>query len=113
MQRVIALALITLSASIAASAATAGTPTTTYKAHVNAICRSYTPRLKAAAADMNRANAAGDKHRLAYDLGVLMGGSLSEGVKVETTPVPPTLKVAMAGPLRLLHSFDVTLRGSL
>jgi hypothetical protein len=84
--------------------------TTTYQSRVNAICRSYTPRLNAAAAQMQKARAAGDAHTAAYYLGVILGLSLSEGRKVEATPVPLSLKPRMARPLRLLHTADTTLQ---
>jgi len=82
---------------------------TTYQSRVNAICRSYTPRLTAAASQMKKARAAGDLHTSAYYLGVVLGLSLTEGLKVEATPVPASLKTRMARPLRLLHTADVTL----
>jgi hypothetical protein len=81
-----------------------------YRAHVNAICRSYTPRLKRVEAAANSARAAGDAHRYAYDVGLLVGISLAEGVRVEKTPVPSDAAARMARPLRLLHRVDVQLR---
>lgn len=98
-----AVALLALGTSVASGA-------TTYQSHVNAICRSYTPRLTAAAAQMQKARAAGDLHTSAYYLGVVLGLSLAEGRRVEATPVPASLKPRMARPLRLLHTADVTLQ---
>jgi hypothetical protein len=86
---------------------------TTYQSRVNALCRSYTPRLQAAAAQMKKARAAGDLHTSAYYLGVVLGLSLAEGRKVEAMPVPAALKSRMARPLRLLHSADTTLNTAL
>lgn len=86
---------------------------TTYQSHVNAICRSYTPRLDAAAAQMKKERAAGDVHGAAYYLGVVLGLSLAEGRKVEATPVPASLRLRMARPLRLLHTADTTLQTAL
>lgn len=98
-----AFVLLALGASTAAGS-------TTYQSRVNALCRSYTPRLTAAAARMQKARAAGDLHTSAYYLGVVLGLSLAEGRKIEATPVPATLKPRMARPLHLLHVADTTLQ---
>jgi hypothetical protein len=83
---------------------------TTYRSQVNGICRSYTPRLKRVEARMRSAVAAGDRQAYAYDVGVLVGISLVEGVRVEKTPVPADSTQRMVRPLRLLHSTDGQLR---
>ena len=83
---------------------------TTYQSRVNALCRSYTPRMQAAKMRMEKARAAGDLHTYAYNLGVLLGMSRAEGVKIEATPVPAALAARMARPLRLLHRGDSMLR---
>jgi hypothetical protein len=101
-----AFVLLALGASTAAGS-------TTYQSRVNALCRSYTPRLSAAEAQMTKARAAGDLHTSAYYLGVVMGLTLTEGRRVEATPVPASLKPRMARPLRLLHSADTTLQTAL
>jgi len=101
-----ALVLLALGTSTAAGA-------TTYQSRVNALCRSYTPRLDAAAAKLKTARAAGDVHTSAYYLGVILGLALSEGQKIEATPVPASLKPRMARPLRLLHTADTTLHTAL
>jgi hypothetical protein len=98
-----AFVLLALGTSTAAGA-------TTYQSRVNALCRSYTPRLTAAASQMQKARAAGDLHTSAYYLGVVLGLSLAEGRKVEATPVPTALEPRMARPLRLLHTADTTLQ---
>ena len=100
------LVLCALGTSVAAGS-------TTYQSRVNALCRSYTPRLAAAEAQMKKARAAGDLHTSAYYLGVVMGLTLNEGRKVEATPVPASLELRMARPLRLLHTADSTLRAAL
>jgi hypothetical protein len=103
---VAAVVLLAVSTSSAAGA-------TTYQSRVNALCRSYSPRLSAAETKMTKARAAGDLHTTAYYLGVVMGLTLTEGRRVEATPVPAALKARMARPLRLLHSADVTLQTAL
>jgi len=99
----VAFVLLALGTSTAAGA-------TTYQSQVNALCRSYTPRLTAAAAQMKKARTAGDLHTSAYYLGVVLGLSLAEGRKIEATPVPASLEPRMARPLHLLHAADTTLQ---
>jgi hypothetical protein len=84
-----------------------------YRAHVNGICRSYTPRFKNLEADMAKAKRAGDLHRYAYDFGTILGLTLAQGVRVEKTTVPADGRAKMAGPLRLLHAVDAQLRRTL
>jgi hypothetical protein len=101
-----------LTAAVLCSSTAVGAATT-YQGKVNALCRSYTPRLTAAAAKMKQARAAGDIHTSAYYLGVVLGLSLAEGRKIEATPVPAALKSRMARPLHLLHTADTTLNTAL
>jgi hypothetical protein len=81
-----------------------------YRAHINALCRSYTPKFKRVEADMAAAKRAGDSHRYAYDLGVVLGLTLKQGTRIEHTPVPVDARTQMAKPLRLLHRVDLQLR---
>jgi hypothetical protein len=98
-----AVAVLALGTSAAAGS-------TTYQSRVNALCRSYTPRMTAAEAHMQKARAAGDLHSSAYYLGVVLGLALAEGRKVEATPVPAPLKPRMARTLHLLHTADAALQ---
>jgi hypothetical protein len=95
---------------VAAASATCATAApsnvTQYRAQVNALCRSYTPRMKRAEAAMRAAQKAGDAHKTAYEVGVLLGASLAEGIRVEATPVPADARMVMAKPLRLLRLVD-------
>ena len=102
--------VVTLSAALATKASALPANAAQYRAHVNAICRSYTPRLKRVEAAASSARAAGDAHRYAYDIGVLVGITLAEGVRIEKTPVPSDAATRMARPLRLLHLVDAQLR---
>ena len=102
--------IATLSAAMSTAASARPENAALYRAHVNAICRSYTPRLKRVEAAASSARAAGDAHRYAYDIGVLVGISLAEGVRIEKTPVPSDAATRMARPLRLLHLVDAQLR---
>jgi hypothetical protein len=107
---VCSVSALTVAAATISAAVAGPANATTYRSQVNGICRSYTPRLKRVEAQMRSAIAAGDRHAYAYDVGVLVGISLVEGVRVEKTPVPADSTQRMVRPLRLLHSTDGQLR---
>lgn len=98
-----AFAIVAVSA---ACAIAAPSNLTQYRSQVNALCRSYTPRMKRAEAAMLAAQKAGDAHKVAFQLGVLIGASLAEGIRVEATPVPADARTVMAKPLHLLLLVD-------
>jgi hypothetical protein len=93
-------------ATSAACATAAPSNLTQYRSQVNALCRSYTPQMKRAETAMLAAQKAGDAHRAAFQLGVLLGASLAEGTHIEATPVPADARTIMAKPLRLLRLVD-------
>lgn len=97
----------------AVTATAAGSNAVAYRAQVNAICRSYTPRFHQLESDMTKAKSAGDVHRYAYDLGVVLALTLKQGLRVERTPVPADARARMTVPLRLLHAADLQLRRTL
>jgi hypothetical protein len=103
-----AVALASATASSAASSNAAA-----YRAQVNEICRSYTPKLRSLEADMAAAKKAGDSGRYGYDAGYALALALKEGLRVEHAAVPADAQRQMAAPLRLLHSVDVALRRTL
>jgi NaMN:DMB phosphoribosyltransferase len=109
MKRAVLLAgVAALVAAVGAAAAAANFAA--YRAQVNGICRSYTPKFKRLEADMVRAKRAGDARRYAYDFGTILGLGLAQGVRVEKTPVPADGRARMAPTLRLLHASDSQLR---
>jgi hypothetical protein len=109
MTRALVVALATaLAAATAATAAASNL--TAYRAQVNGICRSYTPKFRKLEADMANAKRAGDVHRYAYDFGKILGLTLAQGLRVEKTPVPADGRTRMAPTLRLLHAADAQLR---
>jgi len=108
--RICVVSAIAVTLVAAAGAAAADANFSAYRAHVNGICRSYTPRFKSLEADMAKAQRAGNSHRFAEDFGTILGLSLAQGVRVEKTLVPADGRAQMAGPLRLLHSADSQLR---
>ena len=106
-----AVFLAAVAALVAAAGATAAAANfAAYRAQVNGICRSYTPKFKKLEADMVSAKRAGDAHRYAYDFGAILGLGLRQGVRVEKTPVPADARARMAPTLRLLHASDAQLR---
>src|ERR1700757_3564963 len=106
-----ALVLVSAAPLVVAAAATASASNfTAYRAQVNGICRSYTPKFKKLEADMAPAKRTGDVHRYAYVFGKILGMGLAQGVRVERTPVPTDGRTRMAPTLRLLHAVDVQLR---
>jgi len=62
--------------------------------------------VKRAEAAMLAAQKAGDAHKAAFQLGVLIGASLAEGIRLEATSVPADARTIMARPLRLLRLVD-------
>jgi hypothetical protein len=90
----------------AGRAATAPATAAQYRTQVNALCRSYTPKLKQVEGDMARAKAAGNGQVYLHDFGVLVGMSLVEGRRVERAPLPQTGAAVFVKPLRLLHAVD-------
>ena len=108
----LAMAAAVALASAAATSATRSNAAA-YRAQVNAICRSYTPKFKSIESDMAAAKRAGDNHRYAYDAGFALALTLKQGLRVEQAPVPADAQRQMAAPLKLLHSVDLQLRRTL
>jgi hypothetical protein len=102
--------ILTVAALAATSAIGARTNFAQYRTKVNALCRSYTPRIKRIEATMTAAQKAGNNQKVAEELGVLIGTSLAEGTRVEAVPVPADGRKRMAKPLRLLRSADAHAR---
>jgi hypothetical protein len=84
-----------------------------YRTKVNALCRSYTPRIKRVEATLTAAQKAGNNKKVAYELGVLVGMTLAEGTRIERIPVPADGRKRMARPLRLLRTADTHARNML
>jgi hypothetical protein len=113
MVRVAHAVALAVALAVTASGAAAVWNARTYRAHVNGICRGYTPRFKQVEADMVKARRARNEHRYGYDIGFLLGMSLRQGVAIERTPLPADARTQMAKPLHLLHRVDVQLRNVL
>ena len=107
---VLGAVVLTVAAIATATAFGAGSNFAQYRTKVNALCRSYTPRIKRAEATMTAAQKAGNNQKVAEQLGVLIGISLAEGTRIESIPVPADGQKRMAKPLRLLKSADTHAR---
>jgi len=103
---VIALAALGLAAGAAAA-----TPTpAAYRAHLNALCRTYTPSMKRAKTDLVSAQKANDAHGVGVALGRLLALGLSEDGKIEAVPVPPAMRTQMNPILSRLRAIDAHAR---
>jgi hypothetical protein len=98
MMRTIVLTCLA-AAALAVPASAARADRAAYVSRVNAVCRSFTPKMKTAETAGKAAYAAGNARRYAYELGVVLGLSLKEGDEVEHVPVPADFAKAMARPL--------------
>jgi hypothetical protein len=99
-------------AAVGARAAAPATPSA-YRAYVNGVCRSYTPRISALETSMDKAQRAKDGHAFGVALGKLIVLTLAQDARVEKTPVPPPLRAQMAPILRKLRAADGHLRTAL
>jgi hypothetical protein len=95
-----------------AAAANAG-DVDAYRAKVNRLCRTYTPQVHRLAGDIAGAKKAQDAHRLAYDIGALLGLQLKEGAQLERMPLPAGADSQLRSALRLLHDVDAQARRTL
>ena len=104
-------ALLVVAALVAGAqtAAAAQTPTS-YRAHLNAICRSYTPKLKAGQQTMRAALKANHAKVFGAALADVMRLTLEQDAKIRRTPVPVALRAQMAPILRLFRTADIHVR---
>ncbi|HEX6789041.1 MAG TPA: hypothetical protein VF091_07350 [Gaiellaceae bacterium] len=98
---VLAAVLIALACVASAAASVA-----TYRAHVNGICRGYTPQLKQIEADAKAAERTKNVAKVYYELGAGIGLGLREDAAVEAVPVPTGLASQMTPILRQLRTID-------
>lgn len=104
MRRLMLLTLVVLA--VAASAATAATTPTQYKAKLNAICRSYTPKLKAQITAEQKAEKAKNAAAAARALGAFLALGLKQDLAIEAVPVPAELKTTMTPILARFKKID-------
>lgn len=111
MKRTVATITVVAAALLAGAtpAASASTPAA-YRAHLNSLCRSYTPRIHALEADAEKAGKAKDGLTFGSDLGELLVLALAQDARIEATPVPAALRTQMAPILRSLRTIDAHAR---
>ena len=103
-------AAVVLAALGSGAAPAASTGPTAYRAHVNAICRGYTPtfrQLKAQTIDAQKRNDGAAQARAIDQFLILL---VAENGRIERTPVPASIKGQIAPILSLLKSFDSHIR---
>jgi hypothetical protein len=110
-RRLAALVTFAVLASVATTIATAGTLTpTTYRAHLNAVCRSYTPKFKKYEAQLAATQQSGDARTWGYVLGELLGNALLQDSQIERALVPPALAPRMTAIIGRLRQADQHIR---
>jgi hypothetical protein len=90
---------------VAPSAASAQTPAG-YRAQLNRLCRSYTPKLRADQKAMQEATKAKAWKAFGYALGHYLALALTQDRQIESTPVPRAMRTQMTAILRLLRTAD-------
>jgi hypothetical protein len=88
-----------------AAAAPALTPAG-YRAQLNRVCRSYTPKLKKLETAMAAAQKANNPRAFGVYLGLSLALVLEQDGRIERTPVPTAMRVEMAPILRQLKLAD-------
>ncbi len=106
----IATAIAAVAVLVPAVAAAATPSPAAYRAQVNALCRSYTPGLEKAKANLSKAQKANDAHGVGLAIGRLLALGLAEDAKIESTPVPAAMRAQMAPILSRLKTIDVHAR---
>ncbi len=104
-------AIAALAGLVLAAGAAAATPSpAAYRAQMNAMCRSYTPAMMKAKANLSKAQKANDAHGMGVAIGQLLLLGLAEDAKIESTPVPAAMRAQMAPILSRLKAIDVHAR---
>jgi hypothetical protein len=106
------LVLAVLVALLAASAATAATPAK-YRDTLNAICRAYTPKIKAAEDTMGRATKSQRANIFATGLRTYLELQIRQNRQLERVRVPKRLTRTMKPALKTLHKLDPHLSSAL
>src|SRR3954465_1835587 len=109
MKRALALVVLVGALVSAVQTAAAATPAA-YRAQLNRICRSYTPKLKADQQTMQAALKANHTKVFGAALADLMRRTLEQDAKIRRTPVPTALRARMRPILELFRTSDIHIR---
>lgn len=102
---------LTVALGVMAAPAEASAPTpASYRAHVNSVCRSYTPGFKRLEKQMNAAREANNGVALGRALGMSLVLQLAEDRRIETAPFPAEIRAQIAPIVRLLKTEDRHIR---
>jgi hypothetical protein len=110
MRRLTLLTLVVLA--VSASASAAATTPTQYRARLNAICRSYTPKLKAQEAAEQKAEKAKNAAAAARALGAFLALGLKQDLALEAVPVPASLKPTMTPIMATFEKIDAHIKAA-
>jgi hypothetical protein len=110
--RVFSTLLVAAVLAVGAQTANAAQTPAGYRAHLNGICRSYTPKLKANQQTMRAALAAKHEKVFGAALANLMRLTLEQDAKIRRTPVPAALRAQMSPILRLFRTADAHVRNA-
>jgi hypothetical protein len=108
-----ALLTTALLALVATAAAAAALTPTQYRANLNAMCRTYTPKMKTQERAMTAAQKAGNGQAYGVALGKLLVYTLQEDAKIESTAVPAALRTQMAPIVTTLKKADFHIRAAI
>jgi len=104
------IAVLVLAAVVLGSQAAAAATPASYRAQLNRLCRSYTPKMKADQQTMQAALKANHAKVFGAALADLMRLTLEQDAKIARMPVPPALRTQMTPILRLFRKVDVHVR---
>jgi hypothetical protein len=105
-----ALALLVLVGLVSAAQTAAAATPAGYRAQLNGICRSYTPKLKADQQTMQAALKANHAKVFGAALADLMRRTLEQDAKIRRVPVPAALRTQMRPILQLFRTADIHVR---
>lgn len=105
-----AIALVVAVLVLGSQAAAAAPTPASYRAQLNRLCRSYTPKMKADQQTMQAALKANHAKVFGAALADLMRLTLEQDARIRRTPVPPALRAQMNPILRLFAMADVHVR---
>jgi hypothetical protein len=95
---------------LAAPVAAAAPSPSSYRAQLNRLCRSYTPKLKRDAQKMREALKANDANAFGVALAHMIRLTLAQDAAIVQTPVPAAMRAQMKPILGLFRAADVHLR---
>ena len=111
MNRYLAVVVAIALGVVAPSAAAAQSPTS-YRAQLNRVCRSYTPKLKRDSQKMRQAANAKDAEAFGAALGHAIRLILTQDAYIEKAPVPVSMRAQMKPILQLFRTADGHLRSA-